>query len=421
LHLERAGRQPSAQAIAKDCLGNSLEKNQFGFISARGPEVDGLRCIAIIAVVFLHCYSELLNRIAMGKSFGANSIRDTLPSAPTLPGDSSIRLISHGGGGVEVFFAISGFVLALPFARQYLLGDRTVRLGAYFMRRLTRLEPPYILALLIRSALLLATGLRQTHFLLVHLLASIFYSHSLVFGVASTIEPVAWTLEIEVQFYCLVPLLALIYKTPRAWLRRTALLALIVCATPLQQAFLPGWHGPRNLGAFNLSILGSIQFFLVGFLVADLYIDSWESIPNTWLWDAITIPLWFLFFWMDPLRTYRWIAPVILPLLFIGAFKGYVVSKIVRNPLITTVGGMCYSIYLTHRTTILALQILLVYLHLKFLVWLIVSLLVVAPISIAVGAIYFLLIERPCMDPRWPQRLIQRLRNDPETEPALVP
>lgn len=121
---------------------------------------------------------------------------------------------------------------------------------------------------------------------------------------------------------------------------------------------------------------------------------------------------------MDPLRIYRWVAPVILPILFIGAFKGRVVSKVVRNPLITTVGGMCYSIYLTHRTTILALQILLAHFRLDVVVWLAVSLLVVMPASIAVGAIYFVAIEKPCMDPRWPQKLIQRMRKGPETSPA---
>jgi peptidoglycan/LPS O-acetylase OafA/YrhL len=42
---------------------------------------------------------------------------------------------------------------------------------------------------------------------------------------------------------------------------------------------------------------------------------------------------------------------------------------------------------------------------------------VVAAASIVVGAVYFRLIERPCMDPRWPQKLIARFRSGPRNSP----
>ena len=121
-------------------------------------------------------------------------------------------------------------------------------------------------------------------------------------------------------------------------------------------------------------------------------------------------------FWLQP-HSFRFLAGLILPIVFVGAFKGSVVPRILRNPVITTVGGMCYSIYLTHRTTVFALQAVLAHFHLHFWTWLAVSLLVVAPASIAVGAIYFRLIERPCMDPRWPQKLVARFRSGPRSRP----
>ncbi len=121
-------------------------------------------------------------------------------------------------------------------------------------------------------------------------------------------------------------------------------------------------------------------------------------------------------FWLQP-HSFRFLAGLILPIVFVGAFKGSVVPRILRNPVITTVGGMCYSIYLTHRTTVFALQAVLTHFHLHFWTWLAVSLLVVAPASIAVGAIYFRLIERPCMDPRWPQKLVARFRSGPRSRP----
>ncbi len=45
-------------------------------------------------------------------------------------------------------------------------------------------------------------------------------------GHAKVVNPVAWTLEMEVQFYLLVPLLTLIFLVRNRWLRRTALAAI---------------------------------------------------------------------------------------------------------------------------------------------------------------------------------------------------
>jgi peptidoglycan/LPS O-acetylase OafA/YrhL len=390
-----------------------LTLNSFRRVTKSGafiPEIDGLRFIAIASVVLLHCYAGQLDRMVRG-----TNLSQTIPGAAPPPVDvfnphGFFRLLGHGGYGVCIFFAISGFILAWPFAQQHLLASRKVALGSYFLRRLTRLELPYVAMLAIRAVLLLAAGIYDTRFVLAHLAASILYVHNIVFGIASRIEAVSWSLEIEVEFYCLAPALAVIYKIPRAWLRRALLIAIIGSATPLQRAFLPGWHGSQIAGGFNLSILAYIQFFLVGFLIADFYVDGWERIPRAWWWDAISIPLWLILFWLR-LDAFRFLGPLILPILFVGAFKGTFIRAILRNPVINTIGGMCYSIYLTHRTTILVVQLLLVRLHFGFLFWLVLSLVVVAPISVAVGAVYFLLIERPCMDPHWPNKLIALLRS----------
>ncbi len=402
----------------------TLTLNSFRRITKNGtfiPEVDGLRFIAIISVVLLHSYTELLNRIMRGISLGATATQTApLPVDPNNP-HGLLRFLGHGGYGVQLFFAISGFILAWPFARQRLQAGQKVGLGSYFLRRVTRLEPPYILMLVFRAVLLLATGSQQARFILVHLIVSIFYLHNIVFAIASKIEAVSWTLEIEVQFYCLAPLLTLIDKIPSAWLRRTLLICAIVSAAPLQHAFLPGWSGAQVVGAFNLSILAFLQFFLVGLLVADLYVDGWDRIPRTLWWDLISVPLWVFMFWLQP-RTFEFVGPVVLPIVFVGAFKGVFIPRFLRNPFVSTIGGMCYSIYLTHRTAILMLQLLLVRFHLHFFIWLAISLILVPPAAIAIGAIYFRLIERPCMNPRWPQELIERFRSGPrmKASPELV-
>ena len=93
------------------------------------PEIDGLRFVAISLVILHHVALYI-------------SIRQQRDEG----------LFSLGQHGVELFFAISGFILAVPFALQHLRGNRPVRLRSYFWRRFTRIEPPYLLSLILLTA-----------------------------------------------------------------------------------------------------------------------------------------------------------------------------------------------------------------------------------------------------------------------------
>src|SRR5687768_7994733 len=62
------------------------------------------------------------------------------------------NFIMEGGYGVSIFFMISGFILSLPFAKNHFdkRPDRKpISLKRYYLRRLVRLEPPYLIALII--------------------------------------------------------------------------------------------------------------------------------------------------------------------------------------------------------------------------------------------------------------------------------
>jgi peptidoglycan/LPS O-acetylase OafA/YrhL len=91
------------------------------------PQIDGLRFVAIASVVLFHLCAALE--------------RGAVP----VPVPLNIDVPKHG---VELFFAISGFILGVPFASRYLLGTPKVDLKSYFLRRLTRLEPPSFIFLL---------------------------------------------------------------------------------------------------------------------------------------------------------------------------------------------------------------------------------------------------------------------------------
>src|SRR5207237_5159619 len=132
----------------------------------------------------------------------------------------------HGHYGVELFFVISGFVLALPFASHYLKGKPAVELPRYYIRRAVRIIPSYLIILVVFFWGLVWFQGRSIANLGPNFLASVFYMSGLFYAQQSVINPVAWTLEIEVQFYILVPILTLIYSVREKVVRRLVMVAL---------------------------------------------------------------------------------------------------------------------------------------------------------------------------------------------------
>jgi peptidoglycan/LPS O-acetylase OafA/YrhL len=351
-------------------------------------EIDGLRFLAIFAVVLCHIATQVYLQPHGG-----------------VIGHVLSPWFANGRRGVRLFFVISGFILCLPFARHYLSGAPSVRLRSYFVRRLTRLEPPYMVWMLLRAALILAVMHGAWGFLLPRLLATLLYVHSLIYGQLSVLSPPVWSLEVEVQFYCVAPILAWVFFAPlrNRWLRRGVMLSVIL-ACSVRQYLLPIAEYSR----LGLSIVAYLQYFLAGFLLCDLYLDGWENIRRTYLWDLLSAALlWWTFVSSD--RAAHLGMPIATLLLYVGAFKGPVMSAIFRNPVIATLGGMCYSIYLTHNLVLTVATRMFSMLGdspspLPLLLVVAVNVVLV----FGAGFIYYALLERPCMERDWPYKLWNR-------------
>lgn len=154
-------------------------------------QVDGFRLLAIALVILSHIHLQIADHVGI--------------AWPTL-----LDFTNGGRRGVDFFFVISGFILGLPFARRALSPDPVKPLHpfsyrAYLLRRLTRLEPPFVLSILLRLGLILFVFREDVRQLLPHFWATLFYSHNLIFGTMSRISPPTWSLEVEVQFYLLAP------------------------------------------------------------------------------------------------------------------------------------------------------------------------------------------------------------------------
>jgi peptidoglycan/LPS O-acetylase OafA/YrhL len=357
------------------------------------PEVDGIRFVAIGAVILFHLNGYMLARVA-----GAY---------PDHSRSWLARLALHGDYGVQLFYVLSGFILGLPFARMHLLGGPPVRLRAYFLRRVTRLEPPYLLNLLLMFAALLLFKGASAAVLAPHLAASALYQHSLVYGEMSLINGVAWSLEVEIQFYVLVPVLTAVFAVSRARERRALLVAAILIAACVH--LIPA----EILGRLALTIVYFLGYFLAGFLLADMYLVSWRERPSRdWRWDVLlgvsaAAAIWAVH---DALA-----AAFVLPFLFLAMcaalFRSVVVRALLTNPLLTAIGGMCYTIYLYHFVLIAAggRYTMRLPMPASYGGALLMQLLLLGTFVVIGSAVLFWLVERPCMRRDWPQRLVTRL------------
>jgi peptidoglycan/LPS O-acetylase OafA/YrhL len=97
---------------------------------------------------------------------------------------------------------------------------------------------------------------------------------------------------------------------------------------------------------FKLSIFYAIQFFLIGFLMADVYLVDWkQKSGGKWQWDLVALGAWLVLFGLEDRKI--WVAlPFLVLTVYLAAFRGIWMNRIFTNSFIVTVGGMCYTIYL---------------------------------------------------------------------------
>ncbi len=176
----------TAQGAQQDAKGRDSRDH------ASFPCIDGIRALAATGVVLCHTaqYSEV-NTTALG---------------PYL-----MELRS----GVQVFFVLSGFLLYLPFAVAHLERRPAPAVGSYFRRRLLRIYPGYWVALTIAVVVLdVATISTLRSALFNYALLQTYDFTGAVFGPGLPPQGlfIAWTLVVEITFYCALPLYALLMR-----------------------------------------------------------------------------------------------------------------------------------------------------------------------------------------------------------------
>ncbi len=362
------------------------------------PEVDGLRFIAIGLVFLLHML------------FVYGGVQE----GPVL---FPLKLGAFFGGGykgVYLFFTISGFVVALPFARSAVQGSPRPGLRNYYLRRLIRIEPPHVVFMTFLLLVRILAGQESIGYLLRHWAASVFYLHNILYDRASVLTVIAWSLEVEVQFYVLAPLL---FRVFRLSVRRQAVVfSVVFLISGLASAWLP--EKPVTLLSF-------FPYFWVGIAIAGFYVRAKRYYSGFWLLLVFGAAL-FLFTALVPQGSVfvRLALPLLSGLLlFLGLFATPV-RRVLSLRSIALVGGMCYSIYLTHFYVIgqLGEHPLPEILHLSYppIDYLWHCVLYAVPVLL-VASFFYLFIEKPFMNlsRRWTKRPVAGEGNAPATRRAI--
>jgi peptidoglycan/LPS O-acetylase OafA/YrhL len=291
-------------------------------VSRRQNNFDLIRLFAALQVVFLHGFGHL-----------------------AVPNRSIVVFLNYFSG-VPIFFVISGFLISMSW-------ERAPSLRQYAWNRALRLYPGMWLCLLLSIVLFLACGTRPDslrHFgiwLLAQTTVIQFYNPDFLRGFGSgVLNGSLWTIPVEIQFYGLLPLLALAAKRRDSvwlgfWAAAAALLILSAAATPR----LP----PLPVKLLGVSLIPWLFYFLTGCLGRRLYerrpalfegkFPLWAAAYAAWI--AIEI------FWDIPGRNGRDLnVPTIILLAMLaisGAFsKPALASALLRG------NDISYGVYLYH-------------------------------------------------------------------------
>lgn len=287
------------------------------------PEIDGLRAVAVLAVVFYHC----------GFS----------------------RYIPGGFIGVDVFFVISGYLITGIIDRELRAGQFS--LIGFYDRRVRRIIPALVvmvLATLSASfALQMPTEFSKTADGAISALLSYsniyFFGLSGYFDAASANHPLlhTWSLAVEEQFYLVLPFLLLLMAR-----NRIAPFALLAIAALLSLA-LSQWLVHRDMSAAYYMPYSRAWQLLIGSCVALLrppVLGSLLANLATFLGlGLITLSM----AWINARMPFPGVTA--LPacigaalILHVGAAHRTMVVTLLSAPPFRFIGLISYSLYLWH-------------------------------------------------------------------------
>lgn len=291
-------------------------------------EIDGLRALAIIPVVFYH---------------------------------GGFSLVSGGFVGVDVFFVISGYLITLLIYND--LSEGTFSAQKFYERRIKRLFPALFFVAACSSViawfLYLPFDLEDYY----GNLASVFnfssnvhfYIHSGYFDPSSELNALlhTWSLTVEEQFYFVFPwilLLAFKFGRKAVW---GGILSLMVISFCLAEWRLQG----KPMAAFYLLYARGWELLIGSFcalLVSDSQLRS--KVSNAYreflAWLGLAMILYAIFFFTGSTPAagrYTLIPTIGTALIILFTRTDGMLGRVLSNQILVAIGLISYSTYLWHQ------------------------------------------------------------------------
>lgn len=285
-------------------------------------EIDGLRAIAVMAVIVAH---------------------------------SGLGWLPGGFAGVDVFFVISGYLITGILLREMSADNFSFR--RFYVRRARRILPALFVMLAVCwvSAAFLMTPSQFKDYALAQASTVIFLSNAYFWSLFGYFSPSAaeqplihtWSLAVEEQFYLLFPILLLIlWRVGR--LRAVSIGVILIALLSLGVSEW-GWrHKPEANYFFSLSRFWELLVGSLCALIERRHKSHRSSLA--WLGMALLIGSLALLNKSLPFPSIYAMGPVVgTALLLLFAREGTGVGRILSLPVLTGLGLISYSTYLWHQ------------------------------------------------------------------------
>ena len=293
------------------------------------PEIDGLRAIAVISVIFYHAKIEIFDQL----SFQGGFI------------------------GVDIFFVISGYLITSIILKElFLTGNLSLK--KFYERRVRRILPALIIVMLFTipfawlymipnslinysKSIIYSLGFSSNFF---------FYFSGQLYGEESgLLKPFlhTWSLAIEEQFYILFPLfLIIVFKYFKNNLFTILILFLVL-------SLVISDYGSKNFPSLNFYTIQSRAWeILAGSIMAYCEIKNGHRGKNKILPSiGLILIIFSILFFKDSMYhpSYITIIPVLGVCLIIWfTNEDEIIFKILSSKVFIGLGLISYSLYLWH-------------------------------------------------------------------------
>lgn len=309
--------------------------------SQRLHYMDGLRGIAILLVILFHAYSDWLDLLPYGNQY------DYIP------------IFHYGYLGVQLFFMLSGFVIAMTL-------DKCKTVWEFFYRRWLRLFPAMLVASVltyVTASFFVARPYGQPA-LLDYLPGLLFIEPEFfrtVFGYHQKVaEGVVWTLFVEMKFYLVAGILYFTFG------RKVMINTLIIMfLSSIVVEFLVPHLAPAQAEQLD-TLYHYLNYRHYGWFAAGALFYQFYLTRNAHYWLGGLLVAMIAARCMGGLLSGTMVVATALVLLFAYAVKSPALQKMLACKPLIFLGFISYPLYLVHEQDMVSM---IIQLHQTFALW----------------------------------------------------